>query len=153
MKNLFIFALVAVGIFVYKDKVRSNSISSVKSPQFRELVTTTTCQGKASCIVVYVAPWCPACHSMTPAFKLWKDKSVNTDCGVKIIVGKERTQGDNEIMAQKFGEGVVIDTSLGLHDSLPIEGYPTILLVQNGIVTKKAQDAFNWANQKLLLNP
>ncbi len=141
--------LLGTGFFLYRKNAPLHV--QVAGPALKEFSTSDQCAGKKSCLLVYVAPWCPACHSMTPAFKLWKDKSVNSDCGVKIIVGKERTQGDNEVMAQKFGEGVIIDSSLSIHDSLPIEGYPTILLVQNGSVEKKAQDAFNWANQKLLL--
>lgn len=150
MKKWIFIALVMSGFVLLRQKLRTPPKAS---PALSALASTNQCEGKKSCLLVYVAPWCPACHSMSPAFKLWKEKAESSDCGVKIIVGKERRDGDNEAMAAQFGTGVLIDSSLALHDALPIEGYPTILLVQNGVVRKKGQDAFTWANQKLLLNP
>jgi thiol-disulfide isomerase/thioredoxin len=117
------------------------------SPQTLQAINA--CTGKKLCAVIYIAPWCPACEQMSPILKtfLQNSKSV-TDYGFQIIVGDERSAGDNKQKAQSLGDGVIIDGDRSLARTLKITYYPTFYVVDpKGKVQMKDQDAMTWANQ------
>jgi thiol-disulfide isomerase/thioredoxin len=113
------------------------------------LQTINVCTGKKLCAIVYIAPWCPACEQMSPILKTFLHKSQSvTEYGFQIIVGDERSPGQNGQKAQSLGDGVMIDGDRSLARSLNITYYPTFYVLDpTGKVLMKDQDAMTWANQ------
>ena len=145
----------AIGGFLYYKAGQRSSVAQTKTPEFKELVKTNSCANKSGCVLLYVAPWCSACLSMSPLFQQLKAKMENDpEYGMKIIVGQERNPGDNARMAKTYGEGVLIDSDNKIHKILEIDRYPTLLLVDSsGLITKKHQDVFLWAVPRYQLRP
>jgi thiol-disulfide isomerase/thioredoxin len=89
------------------------------------------CEGKKQCLLVYVAPWCSACHQMTPSFQEFQNLSrQNPDVGIKIIVGAGRSVEENNQMAKNFIESIV-DHDLVIRDQLKVSYYPSIYLAND----------------------
>ncbi len=97
-----IIALVIGGILYYKQGMKTRA-AQANTPVFKELIGSQSCAGKKACVLVYVAPWCPACISMSPLFQQLKAKmESDPEYGMKIIVGQERNPGDKERMASRY---------------------------------------------------
>ncbi len=129
--------------------------SLAKTPEYRELVATTSCAGKKSCVLVYVTPWCPACVSMTPLLQALQSKmATDSEFGIKMIVGMERNPGDNQEVALRYGKETIIDSDGRIHEMLQVTQYPTLLMVvSDGVIAKKNQDVLNWASGKYFARP
>lgn len=109
-----------------------------------------SCAGKTSCLLVYVAPWCPACKSLDPILKMLV-KSSGGESGVKIVVGQGHASGDNEKLAETYGANGVVDADNSYHDKLKVRYYPTIFQFDaKGNVLKKDNDALQWAAMNIL---
>ena len=155
MRN-WILIILAAGCFLYWKHSRGPSdapIAAAKSPAFRELVTSTSCEGKEKCLIVYVTPWCPACEQMSPYLLKIQEKSKNDpELGIKMIVGQERSPGGNQKIADRYGDTTVIDLDLSVHQMLNVKYYPTILLVrQDGIISGRDNVAFEFAFRRYQL--
>lgn len=145
----------AAGCFLLWKQSQKEAAAPLKSAQYFELISNTTCEKKASCALVYVTPWCPACEQLSPLLFQWKEKSLkDPDAGLKIIVGMERNSGDNKKVAERYREHSIIDEDGSLHELLKIKHYPTIILVgKDGVIEKRDQDAIMWAAKKYELRP
>lgn len=128
-------------------------MATLKTPAFRELVTTTSCEGKASCLLVYVTPWCPACEQLSPyLLKIQEKSQPDSEYGIKMIVGLERDPGANQRIAERYGKTTVIDTDQSVHKILNIKYYPTILLVtKDGIISERDNKALEVAARRYQL--
>ncbi len=75
------------------------------------------------CLVVYVAPWCPACKSLTPMIN---DLSAELDKeGIKasIVIGKDSM--DNVLdYSKRFNQKVLIDSSGRYFNEIGAKGVP-----------------------------
>lgn len=142
--------VVIAGCFLYWRSSRNSGdapLATLKTPAFKELMTTTSCEGKASCFLVYVTPWCPACEQLSPfLLKIQEKSQSDSEFGIKMIVGQERDSGGNQRIANRYGKTTVIDQDLSLHKILNISYYPTVLLVrQDGVIRERDNKALEVA--------
>lgn len=74
------------------------------------------CEGKARCLVVYKAPWCPVCKASIPLFqKIRRIIDSEPDVGLVLVLSPAGGQWDgHEAMAQEMGGVVHLDP----HDSV-----------------------------------
>ena len=155
MRNWIMITL-AAGCFLYWKHSR-NSVSApmatLKSPTAKELYSTTSCEGKASCFLVYVTPWCPACEQLSPYLqKIQEQTKSDPDYGIKMIVSGERNPGDNQRIADRYGQSTVIDQDRSVHKMLDIKYYPTVLLVrQDGTISERDNKALEIAFRRYRL--
>jgi thiol-disulfide isomerase/thioredoxin len=90
-------AAVAAGMHFYK-KPNSAAVPIT-------VAAGSSCQGKALCGVIYVAPWCPACKQAAPTFKKFLQSSWDhKEHGLEIFVGRGEPQANLE-EAIAFGRG------------------------------------------------
>lgn len=141
--------LIVIGIvcaYLAWNKHKHQLISLKRIP-----TSVVSCESKPKCLVVYVAPWCSACHSLTPILQSMHSEAQKSDkFGVKIIVGGGRSPAENKTMADLYGEQAVIDEDSTLRDSLQIAYYPTIYgLNANQEIISKDNDALTWADIEL----
>lgn len=85
-------------------------------------------QGK--CLIVYVAPWCPSCKSLTPMInRLVSD--LNRD-GVKatVVIGKDSMR-DVLSYSKRFESSILVDANGNYFDKIDARGVP-YFAVTNG---------------------
>ena len=110
------------------------------------------CSGKASCVVIYVTPWCPSCKQLKPLLlqALERSKTV-LDTGLKLIVGQGKTPAANEEEAMSFGAGAVTDNDGAFHKALAVESYPSFFVLdQKQNITLRGQEAANQFSRTFL---
>jgi len=151
-----IMIIIAAGCFFFWKHTRKMAdapMATLKSPAFRELVSTTSCEKKAACFLVYVTPWCPACEQLSPyLLKIQERSKADPDFGIKMIVGQERNPGDNRRIADRYGSDSVIDEDQSVHKLLNVKYYPTILIVrQDGIISERDNKAIEVAFRRYQL--
>ena len=148
MRNWLMIVL-AAGCFLYwKHSRRPES-----APMAKGLYSTTSCEGKTSCFLVYVTPWCPACEQLSPyLLKIQEQTKNDPEFGIKMIVSGERKPGDNQRIADRYGKSSVIDLDRSVHKMLNISYYPTILLVrQDGTISERDNKALEIAFRRYQL--
>lgn len=142
MRNFSAIILIAFALFSYRHKI----FSFFKPKHVPvSLVTEGNCKGKELCGIVYVAPWCPACHSIEPLLKSAIVNTKNHVYGIQVIVGRGKTEEENNQKALELGEGVIVDNNGTYFKELNIAYFPTIMVVnQHKKVQKEGQDALQW---------
>jgi hypothetical protein len=83
------------------------------------------CSGRDYCLILYSAPWCPACHAAKD-FMIASATVVNQSraSGAKIIVGMGRSEEQNISMAKDIGVHTFLDRDGSLARSLGVRGVP-----------------------------
>ncbi len=88
------------------------------------------CAGKACCVLVYLAPWCPACKLSLPVVQgLQRHYAGSPAVGIKPVVGGGRSRENMEQMAADFGDGAFVDPSGSLMRAAGAETVPQWLVV------------------------
>jgi hypothetical protein len=110
-----------------------------------------TCLGKKMCAVVYVAPWCPACHGIEGDLRMVGNLSAsNQDFGVLIIVGAGQSPKENEDKARELGVAAVTDNERTFSQGLRIRKYPSFFVVSTANqVLHKDEAALRWMDETL----
>jgi glutaredoxin len=91
----------------------------------------TLCEGKSSCAVVYVTPWCPYCHQAVNTINSASNAmSRYPDIGLEVVVGKDQP-GQVLAMAGKFGPATLLDEQGVLYASAGIRGVPAVFGVDS----------------------
>jgi thiol-disulfide isomerase/thioredoxin len=112
------------------------------------------CKMESYCIVVYVAPWCPACSSFVSLYRsqtaLFKKKGL----GILFVIGAEESKQKKEDLRNALLEVAVIDTEnddfLKIHK---VRKFPQFWVVdKNGIVLKEDHAAIKFVNKVLNQN-
>jgi thiol-disulfide isomerase/thioredoxin len=108
------------------------------------------CTGKKTCVVVYMAPWCPACKQVLPAvIQLLAKTKTAKSLGAKVYVGRGESPVDDEKMAREIGAGAFTDTDLTMHKKLKVGYYPAFFVMDSeGSVTLDGKDAYYWAMER-----
>lgn len=143
-KNNFvaIVILLAAGFF-YRNRI----ISWFKPRHVpATLVRSGNCEGKKLCGIIYLAPWCPACHSYEPMIKsALSDFKTNQEHGIQIIMGFGNQPGENERKASEISPDVIIDKDRSLAKKMNINYFPTFLVVDQNLKVKMTDaEALQW---------
>lgn len=97
------------------------------------------CEGKERCIMVFVAPWCPACKQSIGTIKGMLARCAgSSEVGVKAIIGSGRSPQSMEDMAAQIGRGVFLDPGGQVMAAAGERSVPHwIVLDQDGMLIKK----------------
>lgn len=105
------------------------------------------CQGRSTCVVMYVTPWCGACqlHVGTTVPLLRAKWGASPDRpGLKVIVGNS-DDGKLDELAKRIGDPVFIDRSDQLLRALEVRRFPSFYVVdQRQRITHEGDDAVAW---------
>jgi thiol-disulfide isomerase/thioredoxin len=155
MTKWIIVFLCGAAFLYYKYRPVKEEFRVPNSPEYRELVSSTSCEGKKSCVLIYVTPWCPACEEMSPLIQQWLVKARNdADVGFKVIVGMENARGDNQRLAKRYAPVSIIDHRRKIHDLLGVRYYPTLFMVKtNGELLARDEKVVEWAMNRYNTGP
>jgi thiol-disulfide isomerase/thioredoxin len=110
------------------------------------------CLGRSRCVIVVVAPWCPACKSSVPVIRKLADRwADSTDVGFKAIV-TYASEAEARKMADGFGPGVVafIDPSARFMQEAHVSGVPHWFVVgDQGRILKDSAGGYDDADAQV----
>ncbi len=139
-------------LFALGTAYKNHQVAQKKEAEYQRAVASKVdnCQNKKLCVVVYMAPWCPACKQVMPAVSTLLEKSkLSKEFGTKVYVGKGASQEENEAMAKKLGAGAEVDSNLEMHKKLNVGYYPAFFILDaEGAMTSDGKDAFYWAMER-----
>ena len=139
-------------LFALASALKGHQLEKKKEAEYQRAVASKTdnCRNKKICLVVYMAPWCPACKQVMPEVsKLLEKSKTSKDFGAKAYVGKGSNLEENEAMARKLGAGAEVDTNHEMHQKLKVGYYPAFFVLDSeGSITLDGKDAFYWAMEK-----
>jgi thioredoxin-related protein len=148
--RLFAVFIFAVAFGIYK-KAKQNSVKEVSFASIESNVEYTNCLQQKDCFVVYVAPWCPACHQFISYYQQHKDLFKSKGLGFVYVVGADESRQNEIDMKNSLAPEGVLDTAehafLKRHK---INSFPTILQVnKTGKVLKQGEDVYAYMNDRL----
>jgi thiol-disulfide isomerase/thioredoxin len=99
------------------------------------------CAGKTSCVVVYVAPWCPNCAAIHPLIQKlasrWNAKDSPEPVGLRVLVGAD-TPEHCAAHVLKFGVNGQVDEGERFKKDRGVTAFPTwLVLDSSGNVLRK----------------
>lgn len=154
MKPILMVALVGGALFAWTQSNKWRSVpSTVALAQVGELGDggDDPCHGKERCVLVYMAPWCPACKSLLPQLLnvrdgRWKD---STTRGFKFVVGHGSPEQNRE-MVKQIGRGAYLDDDKEFSKKMGVRHFPTLYVLDgNGRVIESDRAALDWLNRDL----
>lgn len=108
------------------------------------------CSGRAHCVILYLAPWCPHCRSMisrVPELRGFWSSAERP--GFKVIVGNDKDAAVEE-MARQIGEPVFLDRKKDFLNRMNISFFPSWFVVDaQGRVLKAGKSAISWVNDEV----
>lgn len=87
------------------------------------------CPGKAQCVIVFIAPWCPVCEASIPFIAALNNSlKINPGIGLEVIIGNDELESIIT-SAKKVGGSVRLDVNDEFLMAASITSFPTWLLV------------------------
>ncbi len=104
-----------------------------------------SCTGKPKCLIVLVAPWCPACHGSIPIIQAIRDNfTTNKDVGIQIISAMD-SEDQLITMAEEIGGAVYLDTNREFSIAVGRVGVPAWWLIDEKRAVIKHDSGFRVA--------
>lgn len=89
----------------------------------------SSCTGKPKCLIVLVAPWCPACHGSIPIIQALRDNfSTDKEVGIQIISAMD-SEDQLVTIAEQIGGVVYLDTNREFSSAVGRVGVPAWWLI------------------------
>ncbi|MCB0318240.1 MAG: hypothetical protein KDD56_05745, partial [Bdellovibrionales bacterium] len=89
----------------------------------------SACEGKKRCILLYMAPWCPACRASLPILQSLRRKiPIDSQTGLNIVVGRDRKDSLSDY-ALSIGGQVSLDINDSVARKYKIQSLPSWLLL------------------------
>lgn len=132
-RAIFIFMLVAGLLFVWRySSRRPEALPDLSyTPAPSNATAQVPCVGKHRCVLVYVAPWCPACQGTIVGIrKLIERYRDSSQIGISVIVGGDR-RDKLESMAEKVGDFAFLDLDDSFAHAASIEGIPAWFVIDD----------------------
>jgi thiol-disulfide isomerase/thioredoxin len=90
-----------------------------------------------SCVLIYVAPWCPHCQKASPMIISLAQQLKSEGIGVEIVIGRDSNSAI-EAYAKKFPFPVYADASGLYYEKAGISGVPSFVVTnRKGKVLKR----------------
>lgn len=127
-----IVGILLVGLIVFLIATKKPSLSNENFATSKGNLRPI-CNINKSCMIVYLAPWCPSCTrviSRLPAMKAYLEK--NTDSSLEVIIGYDSIS-NLEAFASKVGFEVVYDRGSFLYKQAGLKAVPSYFSVDQNL--------------------
>lgn len=147
-------AVAAACLYVGSIKLRSiPQVSKVDyasiSPALDNTQPAAECQNKKTCLIIYVAPWCGACHMFIERNLPLVTKMISQkEMGLLIVVGADTPEKTTE-QAKRLGALATTDTNSEFMKKNKVEYFPYFIVANSGQVTHHGRTALDWLNEKM----
>ena len=126
--------MVIVGLFAaVRWMTRPADLSPLLlQPAQANTLTADPCLNKQRCVIVNIAPWCPACASTLPLIRVLRDAWMNSPrYGFKIIVSADRLDALQD-EARSIGDNTYVDPENRFVKMTHFNAFPTwVVLDEN----------------------
>lgn len=97
------------------------------------------CAGKQRCVLVFLAPWCPACKISLGTVRGLMTRFADSDrVGIKPVIGNGRNPSSMEEMAAQIGPGTFLDPAGRIMTAAGVSSVPHwFVLDDQGFLLKK----------------
>jgi hypothetical protein len=113
------------------------------------LCTGNPCGAKRYCATIYVAPWCPYCHKAEGWIKdVLSRNNLQSDGGVRVVVGAGRMPADNLRYASTFGPCAQNDDTKSIAKKLDVHAFPTYYVQDGDEVILRGNAALQWIQRR-----
>lgn len=155
MKNLFLNAaiVVALGFAGYKLATR-NSSGAVPTVDFASVDPANpepakACRAQKTCVIAYVAPWCPACHQFLSHLPEIRKRFAARDTGLLLVVGAEADMQKKVDFVKQLGAEAVLDAPGDtFRKAHKVEYFPTFIVTDSdGSVIASGQKGRSKVNE------
>ena len=86
--------------------------------------TDDPCSGKATCVGIYISPWCSHCQGSIPFVQQVRERMKDSqNVGFRIIIGHDRPER-MQAMAKNVQGSVILDDDQTLYRKLGIDSVP-----------------------------
>jgi len=143
MKVILSFLCLALVLTFYNNIKNQHLSSEMKKKIFAtnslshqgQSLDSLSCQSQSKCLIVYMAPWCPAClqfkSQLFPEFlKTIISKKEEKNIGLKIIIGRDSLDKVQK-MGASLGQTYTEDSSGKYYNDLGIKGVPAFLVLRS----------------------
>ena len=122
----------------FEDK--RNIASKVENP----------CDIKPTCVVVYLAPWCPASRAMIEQIPSFREFSKGSDRpGILVIVGAGKKE-DSAQMALRVGGPIFIDPDRQFEKTTKVSHYPYFIVIDpKKRIAARGHDVYYWLRNEM----
>lgn len=107
--------------------------------------------GHKNCILIYVAPWCPACHSFIQQHATISSILEQKGIASLMIVGADDNRGKEIAFKEELGERAILDTVQGdFRKRNSVNSFPFFVMSDpSGHVVATGSDVINRINEVL----
>ncbi|MES2965677.1 MAG: redoxin family protein [Bdellovibrionota bacterium] len=149
-KLLFNLMLIAAfGIVGYRLANRNGNTSvNFGTVDQSDQAPVKACRAQKTCVIAYVAPWCPACHQFVSRIPLYRDRLAAKEVGLLLVVGAEDDMQKKVDFVKQLGPLAVLDSpGDAFRKAHKVEYFPTFIVTDsNGDVIadgRKGQKKLN----------
>jgi thiol-disulfide isomerase/thioredoxin len=143
--------LLVLGFGAWQWWTGSKIFSQDRRPSHRIVASTDsrgTCEGKAHCLVVYLAPWCPHCQSYIPNAKRMLEGKELKSLGVRVVIGKAKPN-ENIQMQSEISPLAEVDHDGSLAALWRVDRFPFFLVLdKEGASIIEGPEAREYAIEK-----
>lgn len=132
--NLVIAAALGFAGYKLATRVSSGNVPAVdfSSVDQSNLEPVKACRAQKTCVIAYVAPWCPACHQFVSKLAQVREKLASRDTGLLLIVGAESDMQKKVDFVTQLAPTAVLDapgdTFLKAHK---VGYFPTFIVTES----------------------
>ncbi|MFN3698006.1 MAG: TlpA family protein disulfide reductase [Pseudobdellovibrio sp.] len=138
----------------YKTRPQVSAITFTPLKPHTKAVSDTLsdCKLSSYCLVTYVAPWCPACHSYLNELRPDVENALERRQYKSIVIVGSDELSQVEQMVEQIGTRAFADVEDQFRDTNKISFFPTHIVLENGRLKYFGQKSYDWINSELL-NP
>ncbi len=149
----------AVGFFKFKGfsrKIGFVSMYQLRGPLSDYKVDQgpqiDKCLSRSQCVLMYVAPWCPACHQFLNDYQMIKTQLDLRNVGTLIIVGGDEIRAKEIDMKEELGAEAILDTPLNdfrTKNHIDMFPYFVVTNAKGEVFVQGNPDGFAYINKKM----
>jgi thiol-disulfide isomerase/thioredoxin len=131
--------LVIVASWFALQKFRHPKLNSVSLYQLRGPLSDykvdqgpqiDKCLAYMNCVLVYVAPWCPACHEFLNQYSQIKGRLESKNVGSLLIVGADENRSKEVAMKEELGALAILDNINGdFRKTNGVDSFPHFIVI------------------------
>lgn len=138
--------VVSIGMQPNLIPMKTLTVHDISASSVNTMTVGDNCYAE-KCLIVYVAPWCPICHKVSPTIKSLVKQLEAEGVSATVIVGKDRASAVTAY-ADTFPFPVLLDANGGFYNSANLKGVPYYAVINsNAEIVNDFYGGYSTVNQ------